>query len=117
MIELDKKRIGIISGRFPESKFHSQINHKLYADKHGYTYIHCNFPTRAINPYMNKVFFLKAYVHLFDYLFWIDDDAFFFDFEQDIIQYLPKGDHFFSCCSSPDFKELKTVISSGQFFY
>lgn len=119
MLQIQKmktsKRVGIISGRFPSTKFWSNVNHQLYAEKHGYTYIHCNYPTVAKNPYLNKIYYLKNYFHLFDYLFWIDDDAFFFDLEKDILDFEPQAENFVSFCASPDFKELKTVISSGQF--
>lgn len=108
-------KIAIISGRFPSTQFNSSINHKLYADKYGYTYINCNWPTKAKNLYLNKIYYIISYLHLFDYLIWIDDDAFFLDFDKDIMTYAPQGEHFISFCKSPDFKDLKTYLSSGQF--
>lgn len=45
----------------------------------------------------------------------IYDDAFFFDFSKDIMQFAPKGNAFISICKSPSFKKLKTFLSSGQF--
>ena len=108
-------KVCIISGRYPVSIFNSSINHKLYADKWGYTYINCNYPTKAKNPYLNKIYYILSYIDCYDYIVWIDDDAFFFDFNKDIMQFAPKGDHFISICKSPSFKELKTFLSSGQF--
>lgn len=108
-------RIGVISGRYPITEFDSSVNHKLYADTYGYTYIHCNWPTKAKNPYLNKIYYILTYLDLFDYIIWIDDDAFFFDFEKDIMTYAPKEEKFISFCKSPNFKDLKTYLSSGQF--
>ena len=105
----------IISGRYPNTSFDSAVNHKIYADKYGYSYIHCNWPTVTRNPYFNKIYYLLAHIDQFDYLIWIDDDAFFIDFERDIMDYQPKDDSFISFCSSPTFKELFTYLSSGQF--
>ncbi|MCY4046352.1 MAG: hypothetical protein OXE99_14910, partial [Cellvibrionales bacterium] len=84
--------------------------------KHNYTYINCHWPTGATNPYMNKIRYIQAYYHLFDYLFWIDDDAFFMDFDKPLTDFLPDETSFLSICSSPDHKKIHTYISSGQFF-
>ncbi|MDE0805649.1 MAG: hypothetical protein OSA99_20295 [Acidimicrobiales bacterium] len=109
------QRIGVVSGRFPSTRFESPTNHKAYCDLHGYTYIHCNWPTGARNPYMNKLRYLLSYFDLFDYIFWIDDDAFFLDTERSLDHALPTEDAFLSICASPTNKSLKTFISSGQF--
>ncbi|WP_439151542.1 putative nucleotide-diphospho-sugar transferase [Winogradskyella sp.] len=105
----------IISGRYPETKFKSYINHKVYADYYGYNYVHCNWPTRNTNNYFNKVVYVLSYLNNFEYVIWIDDDAFFFDFETDIMNYAPKDGSFISFCKSPTFKNIKTILSSGQF--
>lgn len=105
----------IISGRFPETEFKSYINHKAYADIFGYSYVHCNWPTYLKNNYFNKIIYILTYLDFFDNIIWIDDDAFFFDFEKDIMDYAPKNNSFISLCKSPSHKELKTVFSSGQF--
>ncbi|WP_375234790.1 hypothetical protein [Winogradskyella sp.] len=107
-------KVCIISGRHPITEFDSATNHRLYADFHGYNYIHCNFPTKAFNPYFNKIYYILYYIDFFDYLIWIDVDAFFIDFSKDIMQFAPKDNKFLSACRSPDFKELKTFLSSGQ---
>ena len=107
--------IAILSGRYPNTSFESASNHKIYADHYGYTYIHCNWATGERNRYFNKIRYIEYYFGFFDYIIWLDDDAFFWNMEQDIMQYLPKGDHFISLCESPSFKTLKTHFSSGQF--
>ena len=109
-------RIAIISGRYPESKFSAATNHKAYADRFNFSYIYCNWPTKNKNRYFNKIEYIKAYIDLFDYIFWIDDDAFFWNFEIDIRKFLPQDDHIFSACESPKYKEIFTFLSSGQFF-
>ena len=109
------ERICVLSGRYPVSVFESYPNHKAYCDRHGYTYISCSWPTGAINPYINKMRYIQAYYHLFDFIFWIDDDAFFIDQSQPLDRHMPQSQNFLSICSSPDFKEIFTFISSGQF--
>ena len=74
--------VAIISGRFPQTTFNSSVNHKLYADTFGYDYIHCNWPTKAKNVYLNKIYYILQYIKKYDYIVWIDDDAFFFDFKK-----------------------------------
>lgn len=108
-------KVCLISGRYPETVFNSAINHKVYADAFGYTYIHCNWPTKEKNRYLNKIQYILSYIEFFDYIVWLDDDAFFFDFTKDIMQFAPKKNAFISICKSPTFKELKTFLSSGQF--
>jgi hypothetical protein len=108
-------RVGVVSGRYPASEFESFINHKAYCARHGYTYIHCNWPTGAANQYMNKLEYVRAYYHLFDYLFWIDDDAFFMRPEQALEAFVPQPGQFLSICGSPTSKPIHTYVSSGQF--
>lgn len=111
----NNKKICILSGRYPQSIFDSYINHKLYADRHGYTYIYCNWPTKEKNPYMNKIVYILEYVDYFDYIFWIDDDAFFIDFTIKLEKFFPKDNAFATFCKSPTHKKIFTYLSSGQF--
>jgi len=108
-------RIGVVSGRYPASEFDAYVNHRAYCHRHGYTYIYCNWPTGEQNRYMNKLAYVRAYYDLFDYLFWIDDDAFFMDLESGLEAFLPTGEEFLSICQSPTNKAIHTYISSGQF--
>src|SRR4051794_22377744 len=107
--------ICVVSGRYPASSFDSYVNHRVYCDRHGYTYVYCNWPTRARNPYFNKLEYLRHYYRHFEFLFWIDDDAFFMDLDKSLEQYLPSSDQFLSICASPDYKKIHTYVSSGQF--
>jgi hypothetical protein len=64
---------------------------------------------------MNKIEYIKHYYNIFDFIFWIDDDAFFIDTEKSLEEFLPSNDNFLSICGSPDYKKIHTFISSGQF--
>lgn len=112
---MNKLRVAVVSGRHPVTSFKSYINHKVYCDIHGYTYIHCNWPTMQGNPYLNKIEYILAYLDLFDYIFWIDDDAFFLDLSRKVEDFLPQAGSFLSICASPKFKTIRTYYSSGQF--
>lgn len=110
-----KPRIGVVSGRYPESSFSSHINHKAYCLRHGYCYINANWPTGEKNPYMNKIRYIQEYYHLFDYLFWIDDDAFFINKEVALESLIPEHGEILVACRSPSYKKIHTYLSSGQF--
>jgi hypothetical protein len=62
---------------------------------------------------MNKERYIQAYLQFFEYIFWIDDDAFFVDFERKVEPILPQGGSFLSACASPDNKTVKTVLNAG----
>ena len=108
-------KIAIISGRYPHTDFKSYLNHKKYADAHGYTYISCCWQGNKSNPYFNKIAYIQHYVDLFDYIFWIDDDAFFMNHEKDIFEFTNYSGKFLTICESPKYKKVWTYISSGQF--
>lgn len=108
-------RIAVVSGRYPASCFESSCNHRAYCARHGYTYIYANWPTGERNRYLNKVRYIQAYYHLFDYIFWIDDDAFFLDLDRKLEAILPSAENFLSICASPDYKKIFTFVSAGQF--
>ncbi|HTU60303.1 MAG TPA: hypothetical protein VMF89_17755 [Polyangiales bacterium] len=110
-----ESRIAVVSGRYPASRFESYINHRAYCARHGYTYIYANWPTGERNRYLNKIRYIQAYYRLFDYIFWIDDDAFFLNLDQKLESFLPSASNFLSICASPDYKKLYTFVSSGQF--
>jgi hypothetical protein len=112
---LDASRLCIVSGRFPPTEFQSSWNHRAYANRHGYTYIHCNWPALTTNPYMVKFHFIREYVRHFEYIFWIDDDAFFIDLDKALTSFMPGADKFASFCKSPSNKAIFTYLSSGQF--
>lgn len=112
---MTNKNILILSGRYPATTFHSPENHRAYANKFGYSYIHRSWPGKSKNPYFNKIEYILEYIDFYDYIFWIDDDAFFLDFENDISNYIPQKGNILTICSSPKYKKIWTYINSGQF--
>lgn len=110
-------RIGILSGYYPGARFNSAFNHRLYAHRHGYHYIFDSGPRFDSRTYMRKLEAIQEYLDLFDWLFWIDDDAYFTNFETPLEAFIranPEAE--FIICKSPSTKEIFTRISSGQFF-
>lgn len=108
-------KICVLSGHYPGTKYMSADNHRIYCSHHGYYYIHCNWPTPAKNVYLNKFYFIQHYIDLFDYIFWIDDDAFFLDMKKGLEEFIPTGENIISICKSPSNKTIKTVFNSGTF--
>jgi galactosyl transferase GMA12/MNN10 family len=109
-------RIGVLSGYYPGTRFNSPVNHRLYARQHGYRYIFDSTPRFDKRTYMRKLEAILEYLDLFDWLFWIDDDAYFTDFSVPLERFIdmaPESD--FIVCKSPSTKETFTRISSGQF--
>ncbi len=105
----------VLSGHFPGSQFYSHINHALYCHYHGYTYIHANWPTNQKNLYFNKVEYIKYYIKKFKYVFWIDHDAFFINYEKSLDEFYPTQKKFMTICAGPFLNQIFTRISSGQF--
>ena len=58
----------------------STINHKEYAEKHGYSY-HCEIVDAEDYPNMHltwlKIYILRKFIEHYDYVVWIDADAVF----------------------------------------
>jgi hypothetical protein len=110
-------KLGIISGHYPGRRFNSHVNHSLYSELHGYYYVDASYPGRDRRPHFRKLEVLERYLDLFDWLFWIDDDAYFTDFSKPLHSFLDTvGDAHFLVCKSPSTKETFTKFSGGQFF-
>ena len=60
------------------------LNHALYAAAIGVPYFFDVAPTRVDRIYFHKLQVIRSYLPLADWLFWIDDDAFFTDFRFDL---------------------------------
>ena len=111
-----RPRIGIISGYYPGLRFNSQVNHKAYADLHGYWYIFNSSPERDPRSYFRKIETLIRYLDLFDWVFWIDDDAYFTRFDTPLDAFIAEaGPSDLVICRSPSTKKLFTKFSAGQF--
>jgi hypothetical protein len=110
-------KLGIVSGFYPGFRVESAINHKAYADKHGYHYIYNFTPERDPRYIFYKIETLLRYIDLFDWVFWIDDDAYFTNFSIPLASFLDlAGDAQMLICKSPSTKKVITKYSSGQFF-
>lgn len=110
-------KLGILSGHYPGIRFNSQINHRCYADCHGYHALFNGAPERDRRRYFRKIETILRYLDLFDWIFWIDDDAYFTDFRVPLTRFLEDaGEAEFVICRSPSTKKLFTKFSSGQFF-
>ncbi|WP_159809073.1 hypothetical protein [Litoreibacter roseus] len=64
---------------------------------------------------MTKFFFVLHYIKIFDYVFWIDDDAFFIQQDRDLTSLIPDEGKLVTFCRSPTNKKIFTYLSSGQF--
>jgi hypothetical protein len=109
--------VGVLSGFYPGRRFNSHVNHAAYCWHHGLYYVDASYPGRDRRRYFRKLEMIEHYLPLFDWLFWIDDDAYFTAFDQPLDGFLALVEgHHMLVCSSPSTKTLFTKISSGQFF-
>lgn len=96
------------------------VNHRAYADRHSIPYFYDMTPSRIDNPYMVKVAALQRVLAFSEWSFWIDDDAFFMQFERDLRSFLNRStirnDISLIFCRSPINEGMWTTISSGNFF-
>lgn len=112
-------RIAVLSWS-NQLRTYSSINHAVYCRQHGYTYIYDTAPIlEPINVYYGKVLKIRKFLRLFDWIFWIDDDAFFTNLDIPLTGFLEDPDaepaHLL-ICKSPVNQGKFTYISSGQFF-
>ena len=70
-------------------RFASHINHAIYARENGYDYrLQIGLTERAQNGYFLKLAVLERLLPFYDWILWIDDDAFFTDFDGEAIRRL-----------------------------
>jgi hypothetical protein len=99
-------------------RFKSFVNHKLFADENKANYVWSFMIRReGANPYLRKIDAIQASLGADEWLFWLDDDAYFTDFSWRLLPYANR----FSgvdlvICKSPINEGAWTFISSGQFF-
>ena len=111
-------KIAIVSGFDKlQPRFESHINHKKYAEKHGYAY-YFDTDREPHNDYFSKIDKILKYLDLYDWIFWIDDDAFFVDHKiklEDLI-HTGGGKELIFCKSPVNLKGEFTLLNSGAFF-
>ena len=110
-------RLMIVSGS-SRVRTAAPLNHALYAGQHDIPYFFDAAPSKVDRIYFHKLHVIRRYLPLAEWLFWIDDDAFFTDFAVDLRQFLADvGDHELVFCKSPvNPRGGWTWMSSGQFF-
>lgn len=112
-------RIHIVSGT-DRPILRSEENHSRYAARHGYAYtfdsdVYSNLPT----PHFRKLRSVENALSQSDWVFWLDDDAYFTNMAVRLEEFLQKvpEEVFLVICSSPVNPQGGwTYISSGQFF-
>jgi hypothetical protein len=113
------EKICIVSGGIPH-RLRSDINHRMYAARHSHDYLHDTGPYQALqNIYFFKLHSVEKALPHYDWVFWIDDDAFFTDFEKDLAGFIQdiSPDVFLVICKSPvNPQGWSTFLNSGVFF-
>lgn len=108
-------KIGIIS-YCDHLRTFAHVNHKYYASKHNYHYIFDISPTLN-SPFKNKIEKILELLDLFEWVFWIDDDAFFLQYDKPLDQFIKgKEQYDLIFCKSPINEGNWTYLSSGNFF-
>ena len=91
------------------------VNHRVYADRHGLPYVFDLSPSTARPIFFHKLDVLRRHLPRAEWLFWIDDDAFFTDLTVDIRSFVPVDGADLAFCASPvNPKGGWTWMSSGQ---
>lgn len=109
------QNIGIVS-YCDHLRTYAHVNHQFYAEQHGYHYIFDIAPTHYA-PFKNKIEKLLKLLDLFDWVFWIDDDAFFLQYDRPLSDFIKKHHNYdLIFCKSPINQGNWTYLSSGNFF-
>lgn len=113
---VNKLKIGILS-YCDHLRTNAHINHQFYSNTNGYTYIFDISPTKH-SRFQSKIDKILKFLPLFDYVFWIDDDAIFCNFEKKLEEFIKISEksHFIFCKSPINQHGNWTYISSGNFF-
>lgn len=110
-------RLAVVSGFYPGRRLDSHVNHSVYCRRHGLPYLDASYPGYDRRPHFRKLEVLLDLLPHFDWLFWLDDDAYFTDFSKPLRAFLPpRTGSDFIVCRSPSTKAAFTKFSSGQFF-
>lgn len=65
-------------------RFRSYVNHSVYARHHGIDYrLECGVDPLIFNKFHYKISIVRRLLANYEWLMWIDDDAYFTDFERD----------------------------------
>lgn len=102
-------------------RFPTMLNHRAYADRHGYVYRFDISPRAGRqNLYFHKLDAIKDALPNTEWLFWIDDDAAFTQLDRtfaDVVPEMGDADTFAIFCASPVNPQGGwTTLSAGNFF-
>lgn len=106
----------VVSGS-SQTRTPAALNHAVYAARHGLRYVFDTTPAPVRLIYLHKVEVLRRHLATADWLFWIDDDAFFTNLAVDVRSFLPVDPAIeLVFCSSPVNPDGGwTWMSAGQF--
>ena len=78
-----RPRACLVSGA-DEIRLRSYINHAIYARTHGLDYrLECGLDRGIANKFFYKTSIIRRVLPQYEWIIWIDDDAYFTDFERD----------------------------------
>jgi len=94
------------------------INHQVYCEGHGLRYRFDVTPYSLVTKFDQKLLSILGNLDGTDWLFWMDDDAFFMDHQIDLKQLIPDDPaaDFVFCNSPVNPKGQWTVLNTGLFF-
>lgn len=111
--------MNILSG-CTKSRFESEVNHRAYANLHGYNYLFDSKARELQSPYDHKMYAILDQPIDNEWCFWMDDDAFFMQMEAPLEPFL-KGAPLYAqmiFAKSPINPQGGwTHLSSGNFFF
>lgn len=87
-MDLQEPKICLVSGG-DEIRLRSYVNHSIYARIHKIDYrLECGIDKGITNKFFYKTSIISRILPLYDWIVWIDDDAFFTDLQNDNIRRL-----------------------------
>ena len=93
----------------------ASLNHRVYADRHGLDYLFDVTPAPLPTPLDQKLAAVLRSLPHHEWLFWIDDDAFFTDLDPDVRSFVDDEVDLVICRSPVNPEGGWTFVSFGQF--
>ena len=93
----------------------ASLNHRVYADRHGLGYLFDVTPGPLPTPLDQKLAAVLRSLPHHEWLFWIDDDAFFTDLDRDVRSFIDDEVDLVICRSPVNPEGGWTFVSFGQF--
>jgi hypothetical protein len=91
------------------------LNHRVYADRHGIDYLFDATPAPLPSVFLYKAEAVKRALQHYEWVFWIDDDAFVTNLDFDIRSFVSDGADLVLCASPVNPDGGWTFVSFGQF--